>query len=84
MKDFYNCQTNDLKTSADIWTRINVVPVEYGTFDQTFHLTMWLFRFITRITYKWGYFLWLNIDVLVWIGIWEKLRIYKVPTDPVR
>ena len=32
-----------------------MVPVEYGTFAQTFHLTMWFFQFITGITFKWDY-----------------------------
>ena len=43
VKDFYEGQTYDLKTSVDIWTRMYVVPVEYGTFDHTFHLVMWFF-----------------------------------------
>ena len=28
--------------------------------------------------------MWYIIDLLVWIGIWTKLIIYKVPPDPVR
>ena len=42
----YYGHTYDLKTRVDIWTRMDVVPVEYGTFAQTFHLTMWFFQFI--------------------------------------
>ena len=28
--------------------------------------------------------MWKIIDLLVWIGIWNKLRIYRVPPDSVR
>ena len=55
VKDLYDVQIYDLKTRVDIWTRMDLVPVEYGTFAQTFHLTMWLFQFITGITFKWDY-----------------------------
>ena len=52
----YDSHIYDLKTRVDIWTRINVAPVEYGTFAQTFHLTIWFFQFITGMTFKWDYF----------------------------
>ena len=61
-----------------------MVPVEYGTFAQTFHLTMWLFQFITGINFKWDYVIRRSVALLVWIGLWTKLRIYRVPPDPVR
>ena len=61
-----------------------MVPVEYGTFAQKFHLTMWFFQFITGITFKWDYEIGRSVALLVWIGIWTKLRIYRVPPDPVR
>ena len=54
MKDLYYGQTYDLKTRVDIWTRMDVVPVEYGTFAQTFQLKMWLFQFITGIKIQVG------------------------------
>ena len=41
MKDLYDGQIYDLKIRVDIWTRMDVVPVEYGKFPQIFHLTMW-------------------------------------------
>ena len=52
VKDIYDGQTCDLKTRVEIWMRVDVVPVEYGRFAQTFHLTMWLFQFITGINFK--------------------------------
>ena len=55
MKDLYDVQTYDLKTRVDIWTRMDMVPGEYGIFAQTFHLTMWLFQIINGITIKWYY-----------------------------
>ena len=84
VKDLYYGHIYDLKTRVDIWTRMDVVPVEYGTFAQTFHLTMWFFHFITGITFKWDYVIGRNVALLVWIGLWTKLRIYRVPPDPVR
>ena len=53
-----------------------MVPVEYGTFAQTFHLKTWLFKFINGITFKWGYILWNIIDILEWIVLLTKLMIY--------
>ena len=84
MKDIYDGQTYDLKTRVDIWTGMDVVPAEYGTFAQTFHLTMWFFNFITGITFKWDYVIRHSVAPLVWIGIWKKLRIYRILPDPVK
>ena len=84
VKDLYDGQTYDLKTRVDICTRMDIIPVEYGTFTQTFHLMMWFFQFITGITSKWDYVIGRSVDLLVWIGLWNKLRIYRVPPDPVR
>ena len=84
VKDLYDGQTYDLKTRVDIWTRMDVFPVEYGTFSQTLHLTMWLFQFINGITFKWYYVIRRSVSMLVWIGIWTKLIIYRVLPDPVR
>ena len=39
VKDLYGGQTYDLKTRVDTYTRMDVVPVEYGTFAQKFHLS---------------------------------------------
>ena len=64
VKDMYNGQNYDLKTRLYIFKRMDVVPVEYGTFTQTFHLTMWLFHFITGINFKWDYVLWRIIPML--------------------
>ena len=84
VKDLYDGQIYDLKTSVDIWTRMDVVPMEYETFAQTFHLTMWFFQFINGINFKWDYVIGPSVALLVWIGLWTKLRIYRVPADPVR
>ena len=84
VKDIYDGQTYDLETRLEIWTRMDVVPVEYGTFAQAFHLTMWFFQFITGITFKWDYVIGRSVALLIWIGLWKKLRIYRVPPDPVR
>ena len=60
---------------------MNVLPVEYGTFSQKFHLTMWSFQFISGINFKCDYLIGRSVDVLVWIGLWTKLIIYRVPPD---
>ena len=84
VKDLYDGQTYDLKTRVDIWMSMDVVPVEYGTFAHKFHLTMWFFQFFTGITFKWDYMIWRIIDMLLWISLWTKLIIYRVPLDPIR
>ena len=84
VKDIYDGQTYDLKTSLDIWTRMDIFPVEYGTFAQTFHLTMRFFHFITGITFKWDYLIGRIVALLVCIGLWTKFRMYRVPPDLVR
>ena len=38
VKDFYDGQTYDLKKRVDIWMRMDVVPVDYGTFAHKFLL----------------------------------------------
>ena len=40
VKDLYGGHTYDLKMRVDIWTRIDVVPVEYGKFSQITHLNL--------------------------------------------
>ena len=60
-----------------------MVPAEYVKFSQKIHFRMWFFHFITGITFMWYYVLWHIINLLVWIGLWKKLRIYRVPADPV-
>ena len=84
MKDLYDGQTYDLKTRVDICTRMDVVTVEYGKFAHKFHLTMWFFQFISEVALKWDYVMWCIIALVLWIGLWAKLRIYRVPLDPVR
>ena len=65
VKDIYDGQINILKTRVDIWTSMDVVPVEYGKFAKTFHLTMWFFQFTTGITFKWGYVIRQSVALLV-------------------
>ena len=84
MKDFYYSQDYDLKTMVDIWTRMDVVPVEYEKFAQTFHLTVWLFLFVTRISFQWDDVMWRIIVLMVCIGVGTKLIIYRIPPDPFR
>ena len=84
VKDLYDSQIYYLKTRVDIWTRMDVVPVEYGTFSQTFHSTMWFFQFITGTNFKWDYVIRRSVTLLVWIGLWTKLRIQRVLPHPVR
>ena len=84
VKYLYDGQIYDLKTRVDIWTRMDVVPVDYGTFAKKFHLKMWFFQFITGINFKWDYVIGRSVAILVWIGLWTKLRIYRVPPDPGR
>ena len=83
VKYIYDGQNYDTKIRMNIWTSMDVIPVEYGSFDHTFHLTMWFFQFINGINFKWNYLLWRFIALLVWIGLWTKLRIYEVSPDPV-
>ena len=44
-------------------------------FAHIFHLTMCFFQFITGITFKWDYVIGRSVALLVWIGLWNKLRI---------
>ena len=53
VKDFYDSHTYDLKKRVDIWAGMDAVPVEYETFAQASPLDMWLFQFITGITFNW-------------------------------
>ena len=55
-----------------------MVPVGYGIFPQTFHLEICFFKCITGSTPRGNYVLCQNFDLLVWIGLLTKLRIYRV------
>ena len=57
VKDLYDGQTYDLKARLDIWTRMDVVLVEYEIFARFLHLTTLLFQFIIEIYFRWDYFL---------------------------
>ena len=61
-----------------------MVLAEYGIFSQTFHLLMRFFNFINGITVRWDYVPWRIFILLVWIGIWTKLRIYRVTLNTVK
>ena len=41
-------------------------------------------RFITWITFKWEYFICRIATLMVWIVICTKLRVYKLPLEPVK
>ena len=62
---------------------MDVVPVEYVTFAQTFHLTMWFFQFITGINFNWDYVIRRSVVLLVWIGLCTKLRIFQSSSRPI-
>ena len=84
VKGLYHSQTYYLKTRVCIWARMDVVPVQYVTFTQKFYLTMWLFQFITVITFNWYHVICRSIYLLLCIDLWTKFRIYRIPPDPVR
>ena len=42
------------------------------------------FQFITWIAFNQDYVMWRIIYLLAWIGLWNKLRIYRVPPNLVR
>ena len=39
---------------------------------------------IIKLTFKWDYVIGRSVAMLIWIGLWTKLRIYRVPPDPIR
>ena len=41
-------------------------------------------KFITGINFNWDYVIGRSVALLVWNGLWTKLRIYRVPPEPVR
>ena len=79
--DLYDGQIYELKTRVNIWTSMDVITVDYGIFYQMFCLKMWSFQFIPRIDFRWYYVLLYIVALLVWSGLWTKLRIYMVPPD---
>ena len=80
----YDGHTYDPRTEVYIWMRMDMVPVEYGKFPQMFHLMMWFFQFNTRIYFWWEYVIWCIFDLLVCISLCTKLRIYRVPLEPLK
>ena len=75
---------SSLKIRVGICTRMDVVQVEYVTLAHMSHLIMWLFQFITGITFRWDSIMWLYVYLFVGISRCTLLRIYKVSIDPVK
>ena len=76
-----------------------MVPLKYGTLDHMFHLIIWLFCHVTAIILIYNSVKWCTVSVInlrynrvkwcivalfVWVGIWNYLRIYRLPIDPVK
>ena len=83
VKDIYDGHTYDLKQGwiygwGWMWFQLSMKH-----FLRNFTLIMWLFWCINRIAFKWDCVLCRVIGMMVWIGLWTKLRIYRVPPDPV-
>ena len=84
VKYLYDGQTYYLKSkggymdedrcgSSGVWNILLDISLDYV-----------VFQFVTGINFKWDYLIWQNFALLIWIGIWTKLRIYRVTPDPVR
>ena len=67
--DLYGSQTYALKTRVDIWTRMGVVLAEYEILSQKFHLSMWFFKYIAGIEFRWDHTIWWIVAIPVCIGI---------------
>ena len=49
------------------------------------YYTLWcIFQFVTGITFSWEGVMWWIVAIFVWIGLWNQLRIYMVPTDLIK
>ena len=59
-----------------------MVLAEYEKKPQKFYLKMRFFCSITGTNFRWNSVLWRIFALLVWIGLWKKLKIYIVPPDP--
>ena len=70
--------TFDLKTRVDIWKRIDVVTVGYGTLADIPHFVTWFFWPFTVITLMRDGVQWWNV-VLFLI-----LFLYMLPIDPFK
>ena len=69
VKCLYDGQNYELKEIVGIWTRMDVVPVEYGTLAHASHLTMCFFQFITGTNFNLYYVIGRNVALLLWIGL---------------
>ena len=76
----YESKTCGLKIRVYMWTRMDVMLVANGTLTQMFHLKMWLFKFITGITFRWWCY---DILFLFWyvLVFGNKTSIYRVTSD---
>ena len=59
--------------SAGVWNIYHII-----------YLTLWLSRFINGIYSMWDYVLWCLVFLLMWIGIWKKLMMYRVTPYPIK
>ena len=70
----YYGQTFDPKTRVGIWMSMDVVPVEYISLAQMFHLLIWSFRSVTEITLRWNGLKCYIVALVLSIGLWDLLR----------
>ena len=82
--DLYDSQTYALKTRVEIWTRMGVVLAEYEILSQKFHLSMWFFKYIAGIEFRWDHTIWWIVAIPVCIGIWEKNEFILSASRPIQ
>ena len=70
--DNYDGQNFSLKLRFHVWTGLDVVMVACVIYPRTLHMSIWLFQFITGVTFRWDYVMCWIVDMLVWIVIWKK------------
>ena len=57
--------------------RIYVIPVEYKTLSQMFHLMEYFFQFDTGIHFRFDAVMWLIFALFLWISLWDVTSIHR-------
>ena len=93
---FHSCKTTN--TLMDMYMTVRLMVLKKGGYTDKdgcgsvgvwniYHniwFTMWFCQFINCIAFRWYYVLWCIVSILMWIGILEKLKMYRVPPYPIK
>ena len=67
-----------IEQRVGMWMMLDMLPVEYGVFYQYFHFMMWLFQFLTEISFGRDYMMWQLLSLMEELRSMGHLQIHLI------